>query len=145
MHNNIQAHFVAMADVDQDTQPQDPFSSESLESEGSGDLERIIVINTDDQETTPPELVTMLNLTKEMHEDSGYLLVWKIVNPNDPSVIIKLFITPEQVDELRARNRIPTTMVIPLVVLPGGIELDAGNVRIQLLVWSNYDYIYLDI
>jgi hypothetical protein len=90
--------------------------------------------DTLDEETA--QFATMLNLTKTVHEDSGYLLVWKLVHPQRPELDMKLFATPERVGELVAANRMPSTMIIPLTVFPGNMELETGNVSAYMTCYA---------
>lgn len=82
------------------------------------------------------QLANLIKLTKTVHEESGYLLVWKLVHPQQPELDIKLFATPEQVEELITANHVPSTMVIPLTVLPGNMDLEMGYVSANVTFYS---------
>ena len=77
------------------------------------------------------ELHKMLSLSETVHEDSDFLLVWMLAHPQQASLKIKLYATRENVEALRTSGRIPSTMSIPLAVLPDGVEIEAGSVSVK--------------
>jgi hypothetical protein len=77
------------------------------------------------------ELQRMLTLSETVHEDSDFLLVWRLAHPQQASLKIKLYATRENVEALRTSRRIPSTMSIPLAVLPDGVEIEAGSVSVK--------------
>lgn len=72
-------------------------------------------------------IAKILKLAENVHE-CGYVQVWHLINPQQPTVILKLFATSAQVEEIRSSNIVPPTMALPLAVLPGNIEVAVGDV-----------------
>lgn len=87
----------------------------------------------DDAIAVGATLAKMLKLTENVHEASGYLQLWHLVNPRQPTVVLKLFAAPSQVEEIRSSNLVPTTMILPMALLPGDIEVSTGDVSSTLM------------
>jgi hypothetical protein len=80
------------------------------------------------REGEPSVIVKMLKLAENVHE-TGHIQVWHLINPQQPTVVLKLYATPAQVDEIRSSNLVPSTMVLPLLaVLPSNKVVATGDV-----------------